>query len=114
MCSLYCSRSPGQVRCGFQIIPHGVTHPLVLVFSALRAFVLSRSKLVGLLILALSLAPVGANIVRQSSTVTVEASEDPLATYCYTHRFRMDSTSPDSCSHRSVASRKTARRMRFR
>ncbi|KAI0700844.1 hypothetical protein C8T65DRAFT_789842 [Cerioporus squamosus] len=33
------------------------------VFSALRAYVLSRSKLLGLLILALSLAPVGANLV---------------------------------------------------
>ncbi|RDX49203.1 hypothetical protein OH76DRAFT_1483407 [Lentinus brumalis] len=33
------------------------------VFSALRAYVLSRSKLLGVLILALSLAPVGANLV---------------------------------------------------
>ncbi|TFK80984.1 hypothetical protein K466DRAFT_604879 [Polyporus arcularius HHB13444] len=32
-------------------------------FSALRAFVLSRSKLLGVLVLALSLAPVGANLV---------------------------------------------------
>ncbi|TFK80906.1 hypothetical protein K466DRAFT_441987, partial [Polyporus arcularius HHB13444] len=32
-------------------------------FSALRAYVLSRSKLLGLLVLALSLAPVGANLV---------------------------------------------------
>ncbi|TFK91441.1 hypothetical protein K466DRAFT_541688 [Polyporus arcularius HHB13444] len=33
------------------------------IFSALRAFVLSKSKLVGILVLALSLAPVGANMV---------------------------------------------------
>ncbi|RDX40349.1 hypothetical protein OH76DRAFT_1490356 [Lentinus brumalis] len=33
------------------------------VFSALRAFVLSRSKLLGVLVLALSLAPIGANLV---------------------------------------------------
>ncbi|KAI0695345.1 hypothetical protein C8T65DRAFT_833181 [Cerioporus squamosus] len=32
-------------------------------FSALRAYVLSRSKLLGLLVFALSLAPVGANLV---------------------------------------------------
>ncbi|RDX49130.1 hypothetical protein OH76DRAFT_1404030 [Lentinus brumalis] len=32
-------------------------------FSALRAFVLSRSKLLGILVFALSLAPVGANLV---------------------------------------------------
>lgn len=37
---------------------------LALAFSALRAFVLSRSKPLGVLVLALSLAPVGANLVR--------------------------------------------------
>ncbi len=37
-----------------------------LVFSALRAFVLSRSKLLGVLVLALSLVPVGANLVSGS------------------------------------------------
>ncbi|TFK91438.1 hypothetical protein K466DRAFT_582816 [Polyporus arcularius HHB13444] len=36
------------------------------VFSALRAFVLSRSKLLGALVLALSLVPVGANLVAYS------------------------------------------------
>ncbi len=35
-------------------------------FSALRAFVLSRSKLLGILVFALSLAPVGANLVSDS------------------------------------------------
>ncbi len=35
------------------------------VFSALRAYVLSRSKLLGVFILALSLAPVGANLVSE-------------------------------------------------
>ncbi|KAI0718784.1 hypothetical protein C8T65DRAFT_737124 [Cerioporus squamosus] len=34
------------------------------VFSALRAYVLSRSKLLGLLVLALSMSPVGANLVQ--------------------------------------------------
>ncbi len=33
-------------------------------FSGLRAYVLSRSKVLGLLVLALSLAPAGANLVR--------------------------------------------------
>ncbi|TFK84132.1 hypothetical protein K466DRAFT_665346 [Polyporus arcularius HHB13444] len=36
-------------------------------FSALRAYVLSKSKLLGLLVFALSLAPVGANLVRWSA-----------------------------------------------
>ncbi|TFK90253.1 hypothetical protein K466DRAFT_583917 [Polyporus arcularius HHB13444] len=34
------------------------------IFSALRAYVLSRSKPLGFLVLALSLAPVGANLVQ--------------------------------------------------
>ncbi|RDX54075.1 hypothetical protein OH76DRAFT_1398366 [Lentinus brumalis] len=39
-------------------------------FSALRAFVLSRSKLLGVLVLALSLAPVGANLVHYGYQVS--------------------------------------------
>ncbi|RDX49202.1 hypothetical protein OH76DRAFT_562518 [Lentinus brumalis] len=42
------------------------------VFSALRAFVLSKSKLVGILVLALSLAPVGANMVKFGYQVSGE------------------------------------------
>ncbi|KAI0695057.1 hypothetical protein C8T65DRAFT_698830 [Cerioporus squamosus] len=42
------------------------------VFSTLRAFVLSRSKLLGLLVLALSLVPVGANLVRYDYDISGE------------------------------------------
>ena len=41
-------------------------HKMSVVFSALRAYVLSRSRFLGLLILVLSLAPVGANLVSTS------------------------------------------------
>ena len=36
------------------------------VFSALRAYVLSRSKLLGTLVFLLSMAPVAANLVSQT------------------------------------------------
>ncbi len=49
------------------IVPDTNTTPA---FSALRAYVLSRRKTLGVLVFALSLAPVGANLV--SATMILE------------------------------------------
>ncbi len=51
---------------------HRTEEPDVLpqVFSALRAYVLSRSRLLGLLVLVLSLAPVAVNLVSSECTLT--------------------------------------------
>ncbi|KAI0697858.1 hypothetical protein C8T65DRAFT_18470 [Cerioporus squamosus] len=58
-----------SLRTSCSVLEIALTAALILqfvpgaVFSALRAYVLSRSKLLGLLVLVLSLAPVGANLV---------------------------------------------------
>lgn len=73
------------------------------VFSALRAYVLSRSKILGVAVLALSLAPVGANLVSVSTQTGTIVMSRPVNNMG--HRFTLATTSLERSLRRSGASR---------